>query len=261
MINFSNEKIHNAYLIETYNYESIKSNIIDFAEKFGFDQKLIEAGTHPDIFFIESEDKTISVDTIRNDVIDKIYFTPKIAERKFYIIYDAANIKEESQNAMLKTLEEPPDFVSIFLVTKNISKLLDTIKSRCQIIKDTEDVNYEKILTLSYIDDAFKIIGNLKYDSPGDKMKFVDEVLDEDTNLNNFIKLFRLIIRDSLIYKTTLSKNHLLLKGKEELISSIAYTYSLEEFGKLADKLDDLSYACNQYNVNKKIAAFNFLEV
>lgn len=261
MIDFSKEKIHNSYLIETYNYESVKNSIINFAISCGFDKKLLQSNTHPDIVFIESEDKTIPVETIRNDIISKIYFTPKIADRKFYIIYDAKNIKKESQNSMLKTIEEPPNFVSIFLITNNINKLLDTIKSRSLIIKDTESADYDYLLKLNYIDDALKIIGNLKYEAPGDKMKFIDKVIEEDSNLINFIKLFRIILRDSLTYKTTLSKKNLLLHSKEEIISSLAYTYTLEEFGKMIDKLNDLSYACNQYGVNKKIAAFNFLEV
>ena len=261
MIKFSNEKIYNAYLIETYNYENVKNEIINFAKYFGFDRHLIDAGTHPDIVFLESENKNIPIDTIRTNIIDTVYFTPKLADRKFYIIYDAKNIKLESQNAMLKTLEEPPDYVSIFLVTNNINNLLDTIKSRSQIIKDTDEINYDNILNLEYLDDALKTFGNLKYETKGDKMKFVENAIEDDTNLSNFIKLFRIILRDALIYKTTLSKKLINLRGKEEYIISIANTYTLEELGRLVDKLDFLSYASNQYAVNKVVAAFNFLEV
>lgn len=258
MIYFSNNKIHNAYLIETYNYESVKKSIIDFAILHGFDKNLIDAGTHPDIVFIESKDKIIPIDTIRKEVLDTTYLTPKIADRKFYIIYDAKNIMEASENAMLKTLEEPPQFVSFFLVTDNVNALLPTTKSRCQIIKDTSDVDYKDILSLPYVDDAIRSLANIKYDLAGEKMSFIEEALSENNNLKKLIKIYRLAIRDALIYKITLSKNKMILREKEDLIIAIAETLSMEELGRLVDKLNTLSLASN-YNVNKEIATLSFL--
>lgn len=258
MIKLSTEKLYNAYLIETYNYTEVKKQIIDFALSLGFDKTLVEAGTHPDIIFLESEDKIISIDAIREQVIDTINFTPKLADRKIYVIYDAKNIMEASENAMLKTLEEPPEFISIFLVTDNVKSLLSTIRSRCQIIKDTVDFDYKNLLEIEYLDEALKTLANLKYDTSGDKMNFIEEALSTDYNLKNIIRIYRLAIRDAFVYKTTLSKERLTLREKEDLIISIADSLSLEELGRLTDKLDTLSFADN-FNVNKKIATLNFL--
>ena len=165
MIKFSNEKIYNAYLIETYNYENIKRAIFDFAISHGFDRHLVEAGTHPDIITLEAENSIIPLKEIRQKIINTVDFAPTLADKKFYIIYDAKNIVEASENAMLKTLEEPPEFVSFFLVTDNISSLLDTIKSRCQILKDTDDIDYKKVHNLSL--EAAEKLGRIRPDSLG----------------------------------------------------------------------------------------------
>ena len=258
MIKIPNKKIYNAYLIETYNYESVKKSIIDFAVLLGFDRHLIDSGTHPDIFFIESDDKMIPLKEIRDRFIATVNFTPKISDRKFYIIHDAKDISEASENAMLKTLEEPPEFVSIFLVTNNMNTLLDTIKSRCQIIKDAETFNYKSILNLSYLDDAILMLSNMKYISAGEKMLFAESVVKEDGTLDRLIKLYRVLLHDILIYKMTLSKEKIYLREKEEEIISISSSFTLEELGKLVDKLDRLSLE-NNYDVNRKIATFNFL--
>ena len=258
MIKIPNKKIYNAYLIETYNYDSVKKSIIDFAVSLGFDKHLIDSNTHPDIVFIESNGSNIPIKDIRDKLIATVNFTPKISDRKFYIIHDAKDIRVESENAMLKTLEEPPEFVSIFLVTNNASTLLDTIKSRCQIIKDTENFDYKNILSIDYLDDAILALSNMKYESAGDKMLFAEKVAKEDSNLDRLIKIYRILLRDILIYKMTLSKEKIYLREKEDEIISISSSFTLEELGKLVDKLDRLSLE-NNYDVNRKIATFNFL--
>lgn len=56
---------------------------------------------------------------------------PIVSNKKVYIINDSEKMTKESQNCLLKTLEEPPEYVVIILVTSNDSKLLTTVKSRC----------------------------------------------------------------------------------------------------------------------------------
>lgn len=260
MVKLLNDKVYNAYLIESFNYDGIKEKINEFAINLGFDSKLVLANTHPDIVYLECPDKIIPIDDVRTKIIDKAYYTPKVADRKFFIIYDAKNLYEASQNAMLKTLEEPPEFVSFFLITNNINAILTTIKSRCQILKDIDDVNYKELLDMSYIDDALLLLANIKYSATYEKMNFVDAAIDTNNDFDNFIKLCRIAIRDALIYKITLSKKYMILREKEDAIISIANSLTIEEFGKISDKLDKLSLIRN-YNINKKLATFNFLEM
>ena len=260
MVNIPHKKIYNAYIIETYNYASIKNSIKEFAISCGLDAKLVESENHPDIFYIESPDDNIPIDTIRRDVVDTAAFSPKISDRKIYVIYDSINLGEAAQNAMLKTLEEPPIFDTFFLVTSNANKLLETIRSRCITIKDNEDIDYKSILQLEFLKDAVFALANAKYSSESDKMNFAENFAGKDNSLKDLIRLYRYLLRDAMIYKMTLSKKNLYLKEIIDDIINISNAYDLKEMGKLVDSLNILADV-NRNNVNKKIAVFNFLGV
>ena len=68
-------------------------------------------------------------------MVNKIIEKPIVSNRKVYIINDSEKITKEAQNCLLKTLEEPPEFATIILISSNENLLLNTIKSRCMKIK------------------------------------------------------------------------------------------------------------------------------
>ncbi len=86
----------------------------------------------PDFKYIKRQEdkKDILVEQIRKEVIDDMYISPISGDRKVYIIDDADSLNITAQNALLKTLEEPPRYVVIILVAFNESKFLPTILSR-----------------------------------------------------------------------------------------------------------------------------------
>ena len=87
---------------------------------------------HPDFRLVSrmEDKKDILVEQIRKDVIDDVYIVPAAGERKVYIIDEAETLNTASQNTLLKTLEEPPQYITIILIASNISTLLTTILSR-----------------------------------------------------------------------------------------------------------------------------------
>lgn len=89
-----------------------------------------DSNNHPDFLSVEPEGKTIKIEQIRT-MQEKVYEKPILGERKVYIIDDAEKMGTEAQNCLLKTLEEPPAYAVILLLTSNESALLLTIKSRC----------------------------------------------------------------------------------------------------------------------------------
>ncbi len=92
--------------------------------------RLSYAGTNPDITIIDAGDKkSIGVDVVR-DMIKDVYVRPFEAANKVYIITDGAALTVESQNAMLKVLEEPPEYAVFVIITASASVLLPTILSR-----------------------------------------------------------------------------------------------------------------------------------
>ena len=78
---------------------------------------------------------TISVDDIRRQVNDDIQIKPYQGPWKIYIIAEADLMTVQAQNALLKTIEEPPAYAVIFLLTENAEALLPTITSRCVMLK------------------------------------------------------------------------------------------------------------------------------
>lgn len=94
--------------------------------------KLASASNHPDIIVVAPEDgkKNISVAQIRN-LRTETFVKPHTSQRKVFVIDFADTLNEQSQNALLKILEEPPEAVSFILIAESKASFLDTIISRC----------------------------------------------------------------------------------------------------------------------------------
>lgn len=95
-----------------------------------------KAQSNPDIVVIKPEDKkkSISVEQMR-EMISDAYVRPFLAKRKVYIFADAGIATESAQNAILKLIEEPPEYAVFILICSNSELLLDTIRSRCVKIR------------------------------------------------------------------------------------------------------------------------------
>jgi DNA polymerase III subunit delta' len=89
--------------------------------------------THPDVLIIPPDppQMMIKVDQVRR-VIETIYYRPSEARERVYIFTDSAFMKEAA-NSLLKVLEEPPEFATIFLLSENPGELLPTIRSRAAV--------------------------------------------------------------------------------------------------------------------------------
>lgn len=107
----------------------------------------IKAATHnhPDIIWTTHEKPSVlSVQEIRDQVVNTIFTPPYYGPYKIYIIDDAQLLNEHGQNALLKTMEEPPAYALLLLLTDNADALLDTIRSRC-IRMDMQTLAREQI--------------------------------------------------------------------------------------------------------------------
>ncbi len=152
-----NNKVINGYIFSG----SRKTENYDYAIKFakmilcedienapcGFCKSCIsfDDNNHSDFYEINKDSsESIKIDEIR-EMQNKVIEKPITSKHKVYVINNAENMTKEAQNSLLKTLEEPPSFVTIVLVVNNESSILNTIKSRCSKVVFTE----EKIDSLS----------------------------------------------------------------------------------------------------------------
>lgn len=89
-----------------------------------------ETSNNPDYNEITTEENSIKIEQIRL-MQSKVAEKPIISNKKVYIIDDSEKMTKEAQNCLLKTLEEPPEYITIILITSNESQILNTVKSRC----------------------------------------------------------------------------------------------------------------------------------
>lgn len=107
------------------------------------------SGNHPDIIRVTHEKpNTISVEDVRVQINNDIMIKPYNGKYKIYIVPDADLMTVQAQNALLKTIEEPPEYAVIILLTENAESLLPTILSRCVVlkIKNVKDTLIKKYL-------------------------------------------------------------------------------------------------------------------
>lgn len=114
--------------------------------------RALATGAHPDFHFVErglhkfhpdravraSRGLFLAVAVIRTYLIEPAAGSPALGRRRMFIVRDAERMNEEAQNALLKTLEEPPGAATIVLVSSSADRLLATIRSRCQRVPFAE---------------------------------------------------------------------------------------------------------------------------
>ena len=101
---------------------------------------------NPDIIYVKREEgkANISVDVVREQIVNDVDIKPYSNKYKIYIVDEAERMNQQAQNAILKTIEEPPEYAIIILLTANHNAFLQTILSRCVLIQmksvDTESI-------------------------------------------------------------------------------------------------------------------------
>jgi DNA polymerase III subunit delta' len=96
---------------------------------------LLDPSPHPDLVWLTPRGAQHMVEEVREQVIRASSYRPFEGEKRVFVIEAAEAMRDESQNALLKTLEEPPGFAHLILLTAEPAQLLETIVSRCQPIE------------------------------------------------------------------------------------------------------------------------------
>ena len=233
---------------------------------------LIDSENHPDLFLINKEKILLRHITFRKNkwddekgyrnVNDFLSITPSIAQNKVAVILNAQTMNDESQNALLKSLEEPAPNTFIILTTNRPKSLLQTIYSRCQVInipqlstnklnewligKGISDMNSTNFPSFSTPLSIYKDIENNKHMNFNNFIKIISDFIENKSDINKSIKDIS-ILDISLIMKINYLIEFLkiILKSKllSEDLSGVYMKYNSSRFNnlKISNLLNDLN--------------------
>lgn len=204
----------------------------------------------PDIIYVKHEKpNTISVDDIRTQVNNDIVIKPYSSRHKIYIIDDAEKMNVQAQNALLKTIEEPPAYAILILLTTNADTFLPTILSRCvtlniKVVPDEmirkylmshyqvpdyqADIcvafaqgNVGKAIQLASSEDfndlkasALQLIKRLDDIDLYEMTEAVKQISEYKLEINDYFDLMMIWFRDVLLFKATNDVNGLIFKDE-----------------------------------------------
>lgn len=244
--------LFNAYLIESSDISLAKEVAFTLVRDVISENSEVDIFEHPDVKIID-KDSEIKIADIREDVVADCVKMPFISRRKFYIISDAGYMNNDASNALLKTLEEPPEYVSIILVTKNKDLLLPTILSRCikYIISDTKNAYIKSLLHKDYVDEIFAFL-SYKTKNYGGLYQFSKQIQKSKEEFRNMLDVLRLIFRDAIVYGMTRNKNLLVYGNREAEYVGIISTFTIESIEKSLEITERfLTYLNN--NIDKQL--------
>lgn len=247
------------------------------------------SGNHPDLIHVTHEKPaSIGVDDIREQINDTIMVRPYSSYYKIYIVDEAEKMTVQAQNALLKTIEEPPSYAVILLLTTNQDIFLPTILSRCvqlklkplrdsvvkeylvQSLKVEEsraDIytafargNLGKAIHLAQAED-FKLMYEevlhlLKHVKDADISELLDDIrrLKEDNlDIYECLDFMQMWYRDVLMYKTTKDINLLIFKDEFSTIKSMGTLSGYDGLDTILKAIDKARIRLDA-NVNMELA-------
>ena len=236
--------------------------------------KQAQNGNQPDIIKVTHEKpNTISVDDIRTQVNNDIVIKPYSSKYKIYIIPEADLMSAQAQNALLKTIEEPPEYAVIMLLTENAEALLPTIRSRCVMMKlrNIKDQLVKKYLmeqmeipdykadvcvafaqgnmgkaimlaTSEYFneikEEVVHLLRNIDEMNVSELMDAVKKCMTYKMEINDYLDMIAIWYRDVLIYKATKNVDRVVFSDQLRYIKARASKSSYEGIENILDAIE-----------------------
>lgn len=233
-----------------------------------------ESGNHPDIIKVTHEKpNSISVDDIREQVNNTIMIKPYQGPYKVYIMPQADMMTPQAQNALLKTIEEPPEYAVIMLLTENADTLLPTINSRCVMlklrnIKDTlikkylmetmEVPDYKADMCTAFArgnmgraimlansehfneirDEAVQLLKYINEMELSEIVQAVSRITAYKLEINDYLDIIMIWYRDVLLYKATKDMDKVVFKDQIKYIKERAKRSSYEGIEFIIESLE-----------------------
>jgi len=251
--------------------------------------KQVMSGNHPDLIYVKHEKPgSIGVDDVREQINDTIMIRPYSSYYKIYIVDEAEKMTVQAQNALLKTIEEPPAYAVIILITTNQEAFLPTILSRCvqMKLKPLKDFTIKSYLMQNLhipekdadicaafargnlgkaihlaSSDEFKelfqkvmvLVKNVGTMDISMLLDCIREMKEQNFDIGEVLDLMQLWYRDVLMFKVTKDMNLLIFKDEYKMINETGEKVDYAGLEAILAAIDTARTRLNA-NVNMELA-------
>lgn len=250
-----NELAH-AYLIETNNQERCYSDLINIIKAINCPKiyknnceecnlcNLLQNNYLPSFIVIEPDGKNIKKEQIL-DLKNRFSTVPTYTKENIYIIKEAEKLNSSSANTMLKFIEEPEDHIIGFFLTNNINNVINTIKSRCEIIRNNYHQEENVILDNPYMNIVEQYLINIEQQKSliENNKKIILSSYNERKDIENIFKLMLEIYQKSIEEKRAPKNQFFLEKFSFLLEKDIEELIKKEQI--IVKYLDQINYNVN----------------
>ena len=216
------------------------------------------SNNQPDIVYVSHEKpNTIGVEDIRAQINGDIAIKPYSSPRKIYIMNEGEKMTVQAQNALLKTLEEPPEYAVILILTTHVEALLPTILSRCVVLnmKPVSDAlvkkylmeelavpDYKANICVAFArgnigkakllasseefekvkDEAITLVKYINDMEVNEIVKAIKKITEYKFDVNDYLDILSAWYRDVLLFKATKDVNSLIFKEEIQQIMRVS---------------------------------------
>jgi len=228
----------------------------------------------PDIIYVTHEKpNTISVEDIREQVNNDVAIKPYSSKYKIYIINEAEKMTVQAQNAILKTLEEPPAYVIILLLVSNLQTLLPTILSRCvtlnmkpvsdrqvrkYLMEELQVPDYRADVCVAFArgnigkakalasseefdnvkNEALALLKHSREMELQDIIQAIKKINEYKLQITDYLDIMSIWYRDVLLFKATADANSLVFREEIQAIRKVVARCSYEGIEAVIKALD-----------------------
>lgn len=251
--------------------------------------KQVLSGNHPDVVYVTHEKPaSIGVDDVRKQINDTISIRPYSSEYKVYVIDEAEKMTVQAQNALLKTIEEPPAYAIILMLTTNPYVFLPTILSRCvqlklkplpdyvvkQYLTEHCDItqsqaelytafargNLGKAMKLAgseefklVYEEVLQLLRHIKDMDISELLEEIKKLKEADFDLYDCLDFMQVWYRDALMFKVTKDANLLIFKDEYSAMNELSQKIGYDGFENILDAIDKARVRLDA-NVNMELA-------
>ncbi len=248
------DKINHAYLIETNSNNKIElaKELVRKILSIDDTQTIEELELNSDLIIIQNDTNLIKTEEIES-LKDKLKTKSIYGSKRIYIIDGAEKLNASSANKLLKFIEEPEEGIIAILTTENKNNVINTIVSRCQILRYVNNEDKFNVVDREYIESMFEFINNIE-DNKESAIAFQNKIdykkLSDRKYMQDFLNNLLYIYDDVIQFKINKKVNYFVSD-----INKIEYISNKNEIKTIKNKINAINTCISRlkFNPNTKL--------